>query len=103
MARRGRPLLEFGPGAHFGEMALVNDAPRSATVKALESMDLLAIGRAEMMSLMRVDPVLAVKILWTVVQSLSSRLRATSAEIEVDDLPPDTVHAPFRQSIPPPA
>ena len=94
--RRGRPITELGPGAHFGEMALVNDAPRSATVVALEQMDLLVVGRAEMMGLMRVDPVLAVKILWTLVQSLSSRLRATNAEIEVAEAPPDTVHAPFQ-------
>ena len=95
--RQGRPLTELGAGAHFGEMALVNDAPRSATVVALEEMDLLVIGRAEMMGLMRVDPVLAVKILWTLVQSLSSRLRVTSAEqLELVALPPDTVHAPFQ-------
>jgi serine/threonine protein phosphatase PrpC len=95
--RSGRPLTELGPGAHFGEMALVNDAPRSASVVALEEMDLLVVGRTEMMGLMRVDPVLAVKILWTLVQSLSSRLRATNAEIELAERPPDTVHAPFQQ------
>ena len=87
--RRGRPLSELGAGAHFGEMALVNDAPRSATVVALDEMNLLVIGRTEMMGLMRVDPVLAVKILWTLVQSLSSRLRVTSAEqIEIAEAPP---------------
>ena len=95
--RQGRPLTELGPGAHFGEMALVNDAPRSATVVALDEMDLLVISRAEMMGLMRKDPVLAVKILWTLVQSLSSRLRVTSAEnLELMERPPDTVHAPFQ-------
>ncbi|MGO8995192.1 MAG: cyclic nucleotide-binding domain-containing protein [Polyangiaceae bacterium] len=96
VARRGRPLTELGAGAHFGEMALVNDAPRSATVVALDQMDLLVIGRTEMMGLMRVDPVLAVKILWTLVQSLSSRLRVTNAELDVAEAPPDTVHAPFQ-------
>jgi serine/threonine protein phosphatase PrpC len=94
--RKGRPLTELGAGAHFGEMALVNDAPRSATVVALEEMHLLVIGRTEMMGLMRVDPVLAVKILWTLVQSLSSRLRATNAEMDLPEPPPDTVHAPFQ-------
>jgi serine/threonine protein phosphatase PrpC len=95
----GRELTVLGPGAHFGEMALVNDAPRSATVIALEDMDLLVIGRADMMGLMRVDPVLAVKILWTLVQALSSRLRdATMADLYVEEPPArDTIHSPFSQ------
>jgi serine/threonine protein phosphatase PrpC len=97
--RRGdRELTQLGPGAHFGEMALVNDAPRSATVVALEPMDLLVVARADMMGLMRVDPVLAVKILWTLVQALSTRLRdATTAELfGIDEPPPrDTIHSPF--------
>jgi serine/threonine protein phosphatase PrpC len=94
VAAGGRDLTELGPGAHFGEMALVNDAPRSATVVALEQMDLLVIGRADMMGLMRVDPVLAVKILWTLVQALSTRLRDATF---VEPPPRDTIHAPFRR------
>jgi CRP-like cAMP-binding protein len=79
-------------------MALVEDAPRSATVVALEPMDLLVIGREQMIGLMRVDPVLATKILWTLVQSLSARLRVTSAEaLEVaQDAPRDTLPTPFQ-------
>jgi PPM family protein phosphatase len=96
--RGGRRLSELGPGTHFGEMALVEDAPRSATVVALEPMDLLVIGREAMMGLMRKDPVLATKILWTLVQSLSARLRVTSADaLDVtQDSPRDTLPTPFQ-------
>jgi serine/threonine protein phosphatase PrpC/CRP-like cAMP-binding protein len=95
--RGGRRLSELGPGTHFGDMALVEDAPRSATVVALEPMDLLVIGREQMIGLMRQDPVLATKVLWTLVQSLSARLRVTSAEaLELaQDLPRDTLPTPF--------
>jgi CRP-like cAMP-binding protein len=96
--RGGRRLCELGPGTHFGDMALVEDAPRSATVVALEPMDLLVIGREQMIGLMRVDPVLATKILWTLVQSLSARLRVTSAEVldVAQDTPRDTLPTPFQ-------
>jgi serine/threonine protein phosphatase PrpC len=96
--RGGRRLCELGTGTHFGDMALVEDAPRSATVVALEPMDLLVIGREQMIGLMRMDPILATKVLWTLVQSLSARLRATSAEaFEVaQDAPRDTLPTPFQ-------
>ena len=37
-------------GAHFGEMALIGDAPRSATIRALTDLDYLAIDRETLMS-----------------------------------------------------
>jgi hypothetical protein len=62
-------------------------------------MELLVIARADMMGLMRVDPVLAVKILWTLVQSLSTRLRDATNLDDIADAPP-TQHAPFRMETP---
>jgi CRP-like cAMP-binding protein len=96
--RRGRRLCELGAGTHFGDMALVEDAPRSATVVALEPVDLLVIGREEMVGLMRMNPVLATKVLWTLVQSLSARLRVASAEaLDVaQEMPRDTLPTPFQ-------
>lgn len=79
--RDGVTIAELGAGGHFGEMSIVDDAPRSASVRARTRTDLLVIGQAEMGGLMRLDPVLAVKILWTLVQALSGRLRLASAEL----------------------
>lgn len=79
--RDGVTIAELGAGGHFGEMSIVDDAPRSASVRAKTRSDLLVIGQAEMGGLMRLDPVLAVKILWTLVQALSGRLRHASAEL----------------------
>lgn len=79
--RDGIAIAELGAGGHFGEMSIVDDAPRSASVRARTRTDLLVIGQAEMGGLMRLDPVLAVKILWTLVQALSGRLRLASAEL----------------------
>ncbi len=86
---RGRVVIEKGgveiaelrSGGHFGEMGLIDNAPRSATVRATEPTRVMVIGRAELMNLMRREPVLAVKLLWSFVQVLSDRLRATNAEL----------------------
>jgi putative peptide zinc metalloprotease protein len=39
-------LGQLGPGAYFGEMALLSDAPRSATVRALEPVALWSLDKA---------------------------------------------------------
>src|SRR5262249_39158674 len=38
-------LTQLGPGECFGEIALVSDRPRSATVRSLTSVNLLAVDR----------------------------------------------------------
>ena len=47
----------------------------------MEDTRCVVLARAELMSLMRKEPVLAVKLLWSFVQVLSERLRSTNAEL----------------------
>ncbi|MDI3286218.1 cyclic nucleotide-binding domain-containing protein [Polyangium sp. 15x6] len=68
-------------GGYFGEMGLVDDSRRSATVRALESVRTMVITRTDMMNVMRREPVLAVKLLWSFVQGLSQRLRTVNTEL----------------------
>jgi CRP-like cAMP-binding protein len=45
VTRDGRTLAKLGPGDYFGEMALLHDAPRNATVTCLETCRLYALER----------------------------------------------------------
>lgn len=73
--KAGQRIGELGPGAYFGEMGLVDNAPRSATVRVLDAAECMVITRADMMTMMRREQMMAVKLLWSFVQTLSERLR----------------------------
>ena len=79
--KAGVALAELGPGGHFGEMAMVDKSPRSASVHALEDSKLLIIQRAQFYEIMRRDPNVAVKLMWSFIQVLAARLRLTNDEL----------------------
>jgi len=62
-------------GEFFGEMAILDEGPRSATARALESTTVLEISRKDFESLLYTAPLLA----FTIMRALSSRLRDTGA------------------------
>lgn len=74
-------LARLGPGGHFGEMAIMDKAERSASVVAAMPTRLIALGRKPLFLLMRRDKDIAVKLLWCFVQVLNQRLRNTSADL----------------------
>jgi serine/threonine protein phosphatase PrpC len=72
--RERAKIATLGPGAHFGEMALLNQKPRSATVTAEEPTTLLKLARSDFHDLMHHEPSISTKFLWKFAQTLSLRL-----------------------------
>lgn len=81
VSRGGQEIVDLHPGVHFGEMALVDQSPRSATIVAKDPTRLLVVERRSFYTLIRKEPVLAVKLLWSFVQVLSRRLRETNEQL----------------------
>jgi len=68
------------PGQHFGEMALVDQAPRSLSATS-NTCRLLVWKRKEFYRIIKKQPELSVKLLWSFVQVLGVRLRKTTQDL----------------------
>ena len=85
-------IASLTDGVHFGEMALVDRSPRSLTATAAVDTRLLLIPRRDIYEIIKKEPPLATKLLWSFVQVLASRLRHTTAElsgVRTGETPPD--------------
>ncbi|NBD13639.1 MULTISPECIES: cyclic nucleotide-binding domain-containing protein [Corallococcus] len=69
-------------GQYFGEMAVIEDSPRSADAIAHSGCTVWVIERAKLDQLMFTDKDLAYVLLWTFVRTLSERLRETNEKIK---------------------
>jgi CRP/FNR family transcriptional regulator, cyclic AMP receptor protein len=57
------PLREMGPGSFFGEMGLIDDMPRSATVVAIEPTVCALLAKWDFRNELRHDPDIALALL----------------------------------------
>ena len=67
----------MGEGDIFGEMALLDREPRSATVRALGEVRVLTLDKQTFMRSVHEDPSLAFRVL----QTMAHRIRTLSAEL----------------------
>ena len=64
-------------GSYFGEMAILDDAPRSATVVACEATRLLALDGESLKSLLREMPEIAFEL----IRVMTARVRAAERRL----------------------
>ena len=93
-------MASLQAGTHVGEMALIDRAPRSASVVTKGAVNLLAMDRAHFHDLIRREPVIGSKLLWSFTQVLSARLRATNENLrqaieELDERAKNEPDQPF--------
>jgi CRP-like cAMP-binding protein len=76
--REGHEVGRVGPGSHFGELAILDGAPRSATVVAATDVKVAVLGIRMFRTLLREFPELAEQLL----VGLAGELRAAQAEVQ---------------------
>ena len=70
--RNGAQINELGPGGAAGEMALISEGPRNATVTTMEASVLLVVDHRGFHSLMDVSPTIRLRIF----EGLANKIRS---------------------------
>ena len=76
VTRNGRKVATLGEGSHFGELAMLDRRPRSASVISETDMDVLVMSQRQFNGLLQSVPTIARKLL----SALASRLREADAK-----------------------
>jgi CRP-like cAMP-binding protein len=71
-------LAELGPGEFIGEMSMIDELPRSATVIAEEPTKLASLKRNTFLKILRENPDIAINV----IKALVARLRRTDDMVE---------------------
>lgn len=79
--RDGTELARLGAGEHFGELALVDGLPRSASVIGVSFGNAISISGDQLEEFCRREPELGNQLLWKLLQVMGQRLRNTNAKL----------------------
>ncbi|MHB1710833.1 MAG: cyclic nucleotide-binding domain-containing protein [Acidimicrobiales bacterium] len=76
VTRNGRKVARLGPGSYFGELALLDRGPRSASVTSESDMTVLVLSQRQFNGVLDSVPAIAHKLLKT----MATRLREADAK-----------------------
>jgi CRP-like cAMP-binding protein len=74
-------VATLSSGSHFGEMALIDGAKRSATAETLEPTSMFRFDYAKITALLDRSPTTAAKLYRSLARFLSNRLRQTTTDM----------------------
>lgn len=102
-AEKEQTLVTLGPGASFGEMALIDDLPRSATARVASASRLLILYRTNFETLVEGDRAIALSVMRNLLKMLAAYVRHTNALL-AERRPPEPVSpgtgAPTQAGVP---
>ena len=76
-------LATLGAGTFFGELALLDNSPRSATAKSAETTETITFFRSEFNRLLNMYPSVGIKVMKQLALIIGQRLKATNEQISV--------------------
>lgn len=82
-ADQPRHLATLTPGDFFGELGLIDDAPRSASAVARGATEAIGFFKPDLMRLVHQKPDFGLKIFLSVAKTVSARLRRADEELDL--------------------
>jgi len=73
-----KTLAKLTEGAFFGDLALLDESPRSASAVAIEDSDIIGFFRPDFLDLLKRKPKLGIKVLFALARVVGERLRQTN-------------------------
>ncbi len=77
----GLVIARFGAGEHFGELAMADELPRSASVAGVSFGSAISVSAEQLREFCRREPELGNEVLWKMMRVLGQRMRRTNARI----------------------
>jgi CRP/FNR family transcriptional regulator, cyclic AMP receptor protein len=84
----GKEVATLGAGSFFGELALLDGGPRTATVRAQTEVTALVLDRREFHALLEEDPIVAVRLLPAIGARLRRQRESTPQRESSQEHPP---------------
>lgn len=75
-------LTKLHNGMFFGEIALFDESPRSATVEASSECEIITLSKPDFILFSQKEPTIGIKIVMRLGEILSTRLKASNKQIE---------------------
>jgi len=74
-------IANLGPNAFFGELALLDDTPRSASVKACSTTEICAFFRTDLERLLAAFPQIGMQVYRSLALIIGNRLKKSNAQL----------------------